>query len=269
LIPLLLRSIYLRRLTVLERHGVTLSMTSNAGIPDGVAPQQPQEVNELGDPQKWRHLRALLVANGWREDRISGSHYVFVKPGQRCIPLACHGSSIAKRYAKMVLQLTQTIPSYDDAYAILDAFDEAKEEKTKEESSMENITTMKQGQQTSSSSSSPKEETLHDSRERNPIISSAPMCLTEVTELEKLHSQTPTENRNEKTRTEKEQLLDLIPTGGGNGNYTALLWLLIADEKPHLVGNAKADFRLTSDLIFFQLVNLMDRAFDEYPFNSR
>jgi hypothetical protein len=44
--------------------------------------------------------------------------------------------------------------------------------------------------------------------------------------------------------------------------------LLIGNENLDLVGSSNANFRFVSDLIFFKLVALTERAFDEYEFNS-
>jgi predicted RNA binding protein YcfA (HicA-like mRNA interferase family) len=40
-----------------------------------------------------RQLRKLLEANGWRLDRISGSHHIMIREGCRSIPVPVHGSA--------------------------------------------------------------------------------------------------------------------------------------------------------------------------------
>jgi predicted RNA binding protein YcfA (HicA-like mRNA interferase family) len=39
-----------------------------------------------------KDLSAILKENGWTLDRVKGSHYIFIKPGKRSIPVPIHGS---------------------------------------------------------------------------------------------------------------------------------------------------------------------------------
>jgi predicted RNA binding protein YcfA (HicA-like mRNA interferase family) len=39
-----------------------------------------------------KELKKLLEANGWRLDRISGSHHIMIREGDRSIPIPVHGS---------------------------------------------------------------------------------------------------------------------------------------------------------------------------------
>ena len=38
-----------------------------------------------------RELMNILKANGWKLERINGSHHIFVKDGYRSIPVPFHG----------------------------------------------------------------------------------------------------------------------------------------------------------------------------------
>jgi predicted RNA binding protein YcfA (HicA-like mRNA interferase family) len=39
-----------------------------------------------------KQLKKLMEQNGWRLDRISGSHHIMVREGKRSIPVQVHGS---------------------------------------------------------------------------------------------------------------------------------------------------------------------------------
>jgi predicted RNA binding protein YcfA (HicA-like mRNA interferase family) len=39
-----------------------------------------------------KELIKTLELNGWVVDRISGSHYILVKPGKRSVPVPVHGN---------------------------------------------------------------------------------------------------------------------------------------------------------------------------------
>ena len=78
-------------------------------------------------PVKWRHLVKLLEENQWKVDRISGSHYIFVKLHCRPIPLAFHGDRVlTRRYAQLVLKQagiigdTDEIPPDDDDRCVVE-----------------------------------------------------------------------------------------------------------------------------------------------------
>jgi predicted RNA binding protein YcfA (HicA-like mRNA interferase family) len=39
-----------------------------------------------------KDLSAILKGNGWTQDRVKGSHHIYIKPGKRSIPVPIHGS---------------------------------------------------------------------------------------------------------------------------------------------------------------------------------
>lgn len=39
-----------------------------------------------------KELVKLLKKNGWMLDRITGSHHIMVKPGQRAVPVPVHAN---------------------------------------------------------------------------------------------------------------------------------------------------------------------------------
>jgi predicted RNA binding protein YcfA (HicA-like mRNA interferase family) len=39
-----------------------------------------------------KQLKKILELNGWRLDRISGSHHIMIQEGSRSIPIPVHGS---------------------------------------------------------------------------------------------------------------------------------------------------------------------------------
>jgi len=40
-----------------------------------------------------KQLKKLLVEHGWLLDRISGSHHIMIRDGNRSIPVPVHGST--------------------------------------------------------------------------------------------------------------------------------------------------------------------------------
>ncbi|MDR0339848.1 MAG: type II toxin-antitoxin system HicA family toxin [Desulfovibrio sp.] len=46
----------------------------------------------------------ILKANGWKLDRIEGSHHIFVKEGRRPVPVPMHGSRDIGNLAKRILK---------------------------------------------------------------------------------------------------------------------------------------------------------------------
>ena len=49
-----------------------------------------------------RELRTLLSTQGWTLDRISGSHHIFRKEGERPICLPVHGGKVKHVYLREV-----------------------------------------------------------------------------------------------------------------------------------------------------------------------
>jgi predicted RNA binding protein YcfA (HicA-like mRNA interferase family) len=39
-----------------------------------------------------KQLQKMLETNGWRLDRVSGSHHIMIRDGCRSIPIPVHGS---------------------------------------------------------------------------------------------------------------------------------------------------------------------------------
>jgi predicted RNA binding protein YcfA (HicA-like mRNA interferase family) len=40
-----------------------------------------------------KQLKKLLETNGWRLDRISGSHHILIREGRRSVPIPIHGNA--------------------------------------------------------------------------------------------------------------------------------------------------------------------------------
>jgi len=53
-----------------------------------------------------KQVMEKLKANGWTLDRISGSHYVFVKAGCRSVSVPFHGNKDIGNLAKRILKET-------------------------------------------------------------------------------------------------------------------------------------------------------------------
>lgn len=39
-----------------------------------------------------KELARILKDNGWQQDRVKGSHHIFIKDGKRAIPVPIHGA---------------------------------------------------------------------------------------------------------------------------------------------------------------------------------
>jgi len=46
----------------------------------------------------------ILKENGWRLDRINGSHHVFVKLGHRTVSVPLHGNKDIGHLAKIIMK---------------------------------------------------------------------------------------------------------------------------------------------------------------------
>jgi predicted RNA binding protein YcfA (HicA-like mRNA interferase family) len=51
-----------------------------------------------------RQLIDILKDNGWKLDRIEGSHHIFVKEGRRSVPVPMHGNRDIGNLAKRILK---------------------------------------------------------------------------------------------------------------------------------------------------------------------
>jgi predicted RNA binding protein YcfA (HicA-like mRNA interferase family) len=47
----------------------------------------------------------MLEAAGWRYDRTTGSHHIFVKPGQRSFSVPVHQGKVKYGYVKAIQKL--------------------------------------------------------------------------------------------------------------------------------------------------------------------
>ena len=51
-----------------------------------------------------RQLIDILKDNGWKLDRIEGSHHIFVREGRRPVPVPMHGGRDIGNLAKRILK---------------------------------------------------------------------------------------------------------------------------------------------------------------------
>jgi len=51
-----------------------------------------------------RETMSILMANGWKLERICGSHHVFSKPGCRPVSVPFHGNKDIGNLAKRILK---------------------------------------------------------------------------------------------------------------------------------------------------------------------
>jgi predicted RNA binding protein YcfA (HicA-like mRNA interferase family) len=50
-----------------------------------------------------REIMNILKKNGWKLDRIKGSHHIFEKPGYRPVSVPFHGNKDLGNFAKVLL----------------------------------------------------------------------------------------------------------------------------------------------------------------------
>jgi predicted RNA binding protein YcfA (HicA-like mRNA interferase family) len=51
-----------------------------------------------------KQVIAILLKNGWKLNRINGSHHVFEKEGRRSISVPVHGNTDIGRFAQKLLK---------------------------------------------------------------------------------------------------------------------------------------------------------------------
>jgi len=51
-----------------------------------------------------KEIMKILKANGWKLDRINGSHHIFQKDGYRSIPVPVHGNRDLGTRGKQILK---------------------------------------------------------------------------------------------------------------------------------------------------------------------
>ncbi len=199
-------------------------------------------------PVKWRRLVKLFEEHQWKVDRISGSHYICVKPLCRPIPLAFHGDRVlTRRYAKLVLKQariigdTDEIPPDDNDRCVVEFAGNVIE--------------------TNSS--------LGDEGWAKQIPASK--CLSNISVVETEYLREKREIREEgvlKEELRRQELLDRVQNYIASGDYTKAI-SSIDIEGIDLVGSSNENFDFSSDLIFFKIVAHTDLAFHEYTFNSK
>lgn len=204
-------------------------------------------------PVKWKRLTKLFEERSWRVDRISGSHYVFTKPGRRCIPLAFHGNkSLTRRYAKLVLRQAQII---GDKEALSGGRDETEDSED-------------QTGYVGDCSNNKEEETAKNTDKWvRPIPGSKALSELKGEERDELKEQRKMEEETKQQEQLRQlKVLEQVQCDVAAGKYHKAI-ASIEREAPDLVGSSDWKFDFSSDLIFFKLVSLTEIAF-EHPFGS-
>jgi len=57
-----------------------------------------------------KQLMDILKKNGWKLDRINGSHHVFVKEGFRSVAVPVHGNREMSNFARRILKQAGITP---------------------------------------------------------------------------------------------------------------------------------------------------------------
>jgi predicted RNA binding protein YcfA (HicA-like mRNA interferase family) len=53
-------------------------------------------------------VRKMLEANGWRLSRVRGSHFIFVKSGERPLPIPVHHGKVIPAYVRKAEKACET-----------------------------------------------------------------------------------------------------------------------------------------------------------------
>eukprot|EP00978_Attheya_sp_CCMP212_P018743 scaffold51798_cov57-Attheya_sp.AAC.2 len=205
-------------------------------------------------PDKFRRLKKILEDNKWRVDRISGSHYIFVKPGQRSIPLAFHGGSVTRRYAAMILRQAEIRVTDDDE--IFNTEEPTTDDIVTETSMMQNICIHEGGEIAS-----------------NAFIKPVPASkkLTKLGAYDALQWKMQREKEVKDAKKEEQrqkELLELIQNQIATGSYTDAIDT-IDGEEIEFVGTSDRHYEFSSDLMFYKLAAMEECAFSEHSFNSK
>jgi predicted RNA binding protein YcfA (HicA-like mRNA interferase family) len=54
---------------------------------------------------KFSDVKSLLEEFGWTHDRTKGSHAIFVKPGERTLPVPVHNGDVSRVYLDRICDL--------------------------------------------------------------------------------------------------------------------------------------------------------------------
>jgi predicted RNA binding protein YcfA (HicA-like mRNA interferase family) len=54
----------------------------------------------MPNPVRFSDLRRYLEEHGWTLARITGSHHVFIRPGERAFPVPVHGGKVKHGYLR-------------------------------------------------------------------------------------------------------------------------------------------------------------------------
>ena len=201
-------------------------------------------------PVKWPRLIKVFEEHGWRLDRISGSHFIFVKSGHRSIPLAFHGNrSLTKKYVKLVLKQADIV---GDVVA-------------EDEESYEDATP-----QVMDVTDPPNEGAAAVRLTKRVVPIPDSKCLTHTTSLDKdewrkQHQTQRVEVSKEILR--RESLLESVQCLVAEGNFAQAL-ASIESEKLDLVDTSDKNYEeFSSNLFFFKIIAKMELALS-YPLNS-
>ena len=56
----------------------------------------------MPSPVRFAEIRKWMEKNGWRLDRVRGSHHVFEKPGHRPFPIPVHNGKVHYGYYRKI-----------------------------------------------------------------------------------------------------------------------------------------------------------------------
>lgn len=59
----------------------------------------------MPSPVRYSVVKRMLEAAGWKYDRTTGSHHIFVKPGQRSFSVPVHQGKVKYGYVKAIQKL--------------------------------------------------------------------------------------------------------------------------------------------------------------------
>lgn len=209
------------------------------------------DLNEIDVPDKWRRLEKILTSHSWQVERITGSHHIFRKDGHGSIPVAFHGGSISRNYARLVLRQAG-IMGMD--YKVDD--DDCASDLTILSHEVSQVSLSNNG-----------------AAQDNAKVVNIPASIqhSHITDHEREITRSKQNQRQIEDSAEilrRQTLLDRIQEKIASGKYTEAI-KIIDDEKVDFVGNSDKKASFVLDIIFYKLVAYTEEAFETHEFNSK
>lgn len=237
------------------------NMSSPSDTPADAMVASSGQTLEYPIPDKFRRLSKLLEAHEWKLVRITGSHYIFEKPGKRCIPVAFHGGSISRRYAEMVVQQAGLLTNTNASDVSLPFESLSLEE---EEACLAiRVANRETAQQ------KPRDLENRDPTVRVRMPAQKPLsCVGEHEKQILVHLQHKKEQERADMFTRQRIILKDIRNAMKVGDYDSALEK-VHDEKVDVVGSSDSGFNFTEALLHSKIDALANLALQKHALGSK